>query len=147
MKDQTTECATGVGYGLKDMIARLWFQATALYPRRLPVNEKQIQDLKQVLTQHFGLKDDPRTWATVFGQMTSVPPTSIRKPYAHYVNVGKRLYINETIQGFKMLEIGKLQSMLEEKLREAANDKQMPEGPHDHQGELPSLSPLEEGMV
>lgn len=148
MKDLATDFAQAVATRLGlSKLATWWYQLTAYYPRKIAETEAEIEKLKFILTQHFGLKDDPRTWATVFGQMTSVKATSIRKPYSHYANAGKRLYMNETIQGFKMLEINKLHAMLEEKMRGQAGGDNMPDGSHDTEGSLSILRPTEEGVV
>ncbi len=149
MKEQTTGFAGYVATIARNMsqgLTAAYYRLTAHYPRLLPRSEEEVNKLKTILVQHFGLKDEPQVWTAVFGQMCSVKPTSVRKPYSHYVNVARRLDINNIANGLKGLEIMKLQVKLQEKLKEQGLGN-MREGTFDHQGELPSLQPLEEGVV
>jgi hypothetical protein len=125
---------------------KFFYRLTAWFPRLLPTTQTEIDQLKQILVQHFGLKDDPRVWCTVLGQICSVKPTSIRKPYSHLVNVAKRLDINKLANDLKMVEIERLQVMLQEKLKEMA-DANVPEGAHNLEGTLQVLPPIEEAVV
>lgn len=152
MKEFLTDsvpAAATLAQSLSTALMGAFYQLTALYPRLIPTNSEEVERLKYILVTHFGLKDDPRTWATVLGQVCSVKPISMRKPYTHYANVGKRLYINEAMNNMKMLEIEKLQVMLEKKLKVVAEerDARLCDGASDNQGELCGLRPIEEGMV
>ncbi len=127
------------------LLERLFFHITVDWPRHLPRNEAEVNKLKQVLITHFGLKDEPSHWIAIFGQMCSVKPTSVRKPYRHYVNVAKRMEINKLANDSKMLEIEKLHVKLEAKLKEQANN--VPEAPHDIPSELYVMPRTQDELV
>lgn len=89
-------------------LAGFYYKLTASIPRPLPRSEDEFLILKEIFKTHFHLKDEPAVWATVCGQLTSVPPTKLKKSYRSTVNAAKRLEINYIIQKQKLQAINDL---------------------------------------
>lgn len=131
----------------------LYFQVTAWLPRRLPMNETEFDLMKYRFIQYFGLLDDPNTWMTVGGQITSTKPTSIRKSYGAMVNAAKRhMYVNPVAHHQKILagkelerRIRALQEQVDAKEKEGRTTLQG--GSPDLQRGLQAVPSIEEGVV
>jgi hypothetical protein len=109
--DQETECApnadstlivTDILTTISRPLLKAYYHVTAYIPRRLPRSLEDFMALKEILMKGYGLEDRPDVWFTVCGQMTSTSATSIRKPYAHYVNAAKRLETNRLARDGKI---------------------------------------------
>ena len=74
---------------------KLWYRLTAWYPRKLPRTATQYAGLKDVLRQAFGLRDEPATWATAAGQVSSTQANKARRPLTHIVNAVRRIDTNK----------------------------------------------------
>lgn len=77
---------------------RLFYHLTAYLPRRLPATELQLEHFKRVMTQFYGLPDEPQVWVLVSGQITSTPSHRLRKAWGHIANSAKRININKLSQ-------------------------------------------------
>jgi len=109
--EQETECAPNADSALividilttiSSAVAKAYYHLTAYIPRKIPRHIDEFMILKQILMKHYGLEDRPDVWFTVCGQMTSTHATSIRKPYADYVNAAKRLETNRLARDAKI---------------------------------------------
>lgn len=80
-----------------------YYKLTVHMPRRLPEHPKDWARLKFILSNHFGVKDDPITWYCVASQVTGTPPDKIKITYASLVNRAKRLNVNELAQDQKII--------------------------------------------
>lgn len=105
--DPTTECVGTVETSTTETSIRTtiyeWYYAlTAYLPRPMPRHIDEFMRLKEILINFYHLEDRPDVWFTVCGQMTSTKATSIRKPYAHYVNAAKRLETNRLVRDAKI---------------------------------------------
>lgn len=157
MKDAITECVKGAVSMLKNWmkaIPEAYYLVTARIPRKLPETSTEFEAMKAILTKYYGLEDSADTWATVSGQITSAPVTSMRKSYKDLVNSAKRKRVNLIAQNQKLLAYGVLEGKLEqammeltqhERFRQAEPEVQV--GTPDTQGVLPGLQDPEGGVV
>ncbi len=113
-------------------LKKLWYKLTAYIPRRLPLTEKEYDDFVYIVTNYYGLVLDSTVLLTVIGQMTARPASSLRFSYGSVVNAGKRMHINKALQAKKVIEIAKLQAILDKEVErlskelEAAEPKSEP---------------------
>lgn len=107
---------------VKFKLLQAYFFLTSSYPRLLPRNETEFDNLKRVLHKYYSLEDDPTTWITVSGQITGVPPTSVRKSYGSLANAARRLRINQVAHQKKLVEIEKIELRLKEATEKLAKD-------------------------
>lgn len=106
---------------LEPLTKLYWFASQAL-PRKLPETKEELDQLKSILTQFFGLEDEPAVWATVCGQITSTEATSVRKSYRSMVNAAKRLRINLIANNEKVIAYAALKRRLEETTLKVVNE-------------------------
>lgn len=91
----------------------LYYHLTAYVPRRLPATPEQYEHFKTVLVHRFGLPDEPPTWVTVSGQITSTQGDRLRKPWGSIANNVKRLRINNLAMGHKHAAMEQLNLQLQ----------------------------------
>lgn len=118
-----SECVTTARNTITTRVLKVYHMVTAYLPRKMPTTYKEFDDLKHILTQYYGLKDEPAVWATVAGQVTSTKPTSLRKPYIFIANAARRLEVNRIAQEHKEFAFRQLQSKLKA-LEEKAKQEQ-----------------------
>lgn len=95
------------------LIKRLYYHLTAYVPRRLPATPEEFEHFKAVLIHCFGLSDEPVTWVTVSGQITSTPGDRLRKPWGTIANNVRRLRINNLAMGHKHAALEQLNQQLQ----------------------------------
>lgn len=139
-KDQTIECAATVQPTELNLREKIWWllhHLTKYLPRKLPETSQEFENLKAKLVKYYGLEDSADNWATVAGQITSAPPTSMRKSYGDLANAARRKKVNLIAQNQKILAYAVLEGKLEkaamelvqyEKLKSQAQANQQVQG-------------------
>lgn len=157
-KAQTTECvppAQSTGQGLKQLILVAFYALTKYLPRKLPENGTEFEAMKAKLVNYYGLEDTADSWATVAGQITSTPPTSMRKSYGDLVNAAKRKKVNLIAQNQKILAYSVLEGKLEAAMMELTQHERAAEkaraslqnGAHNNAPEVPVVQSSQAGVV
>lgn len=91
-----------------------YFRLTGSLPRKLPTTTEEYLKLRERLVLYFGLDDgDPAVWATVSGQITSTPATSMYKSYRAMANAGLRLKVNLVAHNEKVIAVNAIRAKLE----------------------------------
>ena len=90
----------------------LWYNLTAKFPRKLPTTELEYCRLKDILLQAFNLPDEPATWITVAGVVTSTPSLTVRRPLSHIVSHVRRLSMNKIAHDDKVRSMKELDKKL-----------------------------------
>ena len=103
-------------------IKQLYYKATAHVPRPMPTTKEELNKLKDIFRQAFGLEDNPQVWYTVFANIASKKATSTKISYGSLVNIAKRLDINKFLQDQKQLEYDAHMSTLEKKAKDALDE-------------------------
>lgn len=101
---------------------KLYYKATSWFPRALPQTKEDIDHVKQVFTQAFGLEDSHQVWYTLFANMASVKGSSMRVSYGSLANIAKRLDINKLLQDQKQLEYETHMDILKAKAEKILNE-------------------------
>lgn len=134
-------------------IQKVWYQLTARMPRHLPQTFDQWAKLKAILHIHYGVPDEPLSWAAIAGQITSLEATCMRKSYQSLANAAKRLKVNQVAHDLKMIAYQENEANLKAKLQKAmenlanTDDTTLPKGPHSIQPDLQILQVPEAGVV
>jgi len=111
-----------------NFLLKTYFKLTAYLPRKLPTTPEEYARFKHMLLKYYDVADEPKTWATVAGQVTSTPHYSIRKSFGVIANTVKRLEINALAQQDRVLAFEAINARLvkdaeayvaEEKAKEA----------------------------
>ncbi len=93
---------------------RLWYLLTAHLPRLQPRNETAMNEMQLILHKYFGVPDEPKYWATVAGNLSSVRPGKKRVSYAFLANCATKLDVTKECQRLRMHCGQQLQKKLEE---------------------------------
>ena len=117
------------------MIKKLYYKLTYFLPRPIPKTEYDYEKFKDILIQYFGVKNDPKSWMTVAGQITSTPSEKMYKSWGKIANCAKRLDINKLAHDHKTQAIKDLNELLkkafeaeQERLKKEEDEKENKEG-------------------
>lgn len=103
-------------------IKQIYYKATAHIPRPMPTTQAELNKLKEIFSQAFGVEDNPQVWYTVFSNIAAKKPTSTKISYGSLVSIARRLDINKFLQEQKQLEYDTHMSTLEKKAEERLNE-------------------------
>lgn len=67
----------------------------------LPRSPDEFDQLKYILTEAYGVNDEPKSWVTVASHVSSHRSFSLRLGYGYLANSAKRLDMNEVAQAVK----------------------------------------------
>lgn len=127
-------------------LVKYYYRLTAWVPRKMPETKEQLEHLRKVFVEAFGLEDSHQVFYTVFANIASVKGTSIRIRYGQLVNIAKRLEINKLLQDQKVLEYNEHLATIKIN-EEPANTDTLPIGTSDNSGELQALQESPSGVV
>lgn len=96
----------------KAKLLSLYYHLTAYVPRKLPTTEAELLAFRDILINHYGLKDEPQTYAVMCGQIQSTPGHKVRKSYGDIVNHVKRVKINALAQCYKIAATEELKAKM-----------------------------------
>lgn len=102
-----------------EILTKLYYRLTAYVPRKIPSTPDEYQTLVHVLINAYGVPDDPKSWATVAGHLTSVPATKLRYPWGSLANAAKRLQTNALAQHQRMAATAVLREQQEAQIKAA----------------------------
>lgn len=119
---------------------KTYYKLTAWFPRKMPENIQELEALRKVFVEAFGLEDSNQVFYTVFANIASVKATSIRIRYDHVTNIAKRLNINKLLQDQKILEYNSHMATLKVNETDQPTDTEpLPVGTSNDPGELQTL--------
>ena len=105
---------------------KFWYWLTQHCPRRLPVDANDWIHLQCILSQYFGVADNPKSWATIANHVLSTPTFKSRVSYARLANIAHRLIVNEAAHTLAQQQVDILKKQLADKMKEVAEKEPKP---------------------
>src|SRR6185295_11965668 len=90
----------------------------------MPQTQEEVVKVKEILSNYFGVEDDPAVWMNVMGEFTSTNRSTMRKSYRKLAIVGKRVIINKVCHDLQVVESKKLQDKLKAKIEEMQRNEE-----------------------
>lgn len=107
---------------LKFQFAKIYYLLTMSYPRLLPRTQEDIEVLRGLFRDHYGLEmDEPENY-TFLSQLMAGDPTSLRRSYTSIVGAVKKLRLAKVVGKEKEIAQARLKAKLELLMKEEAKN-------------------------